>query len=487
MTHSTHAGLAIAVLLSVFADSQNAAAQNVRVRLLALNEPAAISLSVHERPVRLYAGDHEMPLTELLPGDQARISKAGGQLHVLVDGLELYAESLRAEPDEGGLIGITLEEGTAKQERRRYAGRLLLSGDGSEWEMRLVNEVPLEAYVASVVASEYGFDDLEGSKAMAVLVRTYALGASGKFGSEYDHVDHTLSQVYRGADSITPVSLQAARETRGEVLAYDGELIQAVYFASSGGHTADNETVWDAQPLPYLRGTPDPYGRASPHASWTSRIPRPRLLAELGAAYGRPLDGFVIEERSRDGRVASVSLIFVDGSRRTISGNDFRLIVTEHFGMHSVRSTLFDARREGDAYVFEGKGFGHGVGLSQWGAREMARNGMSYTDILDFYYTDVAIAQMDDVRPSPTAQIPYRTASADSDSDPAPEHRGSSETEARAPGMPDGESGTRMPADPGRAPSWAAPEVGSGTGADVRSETEDPSERTPRTRRRIGW
>ena len=174
------------------------------------------------------------------------------------------------------------------------------------------------------------------------------------------------------------------------MLTYDGALIEAVYFASSGGHTADNETVWESPPRPYLRGVRDPYDH-SPHAKWHAKIPRKKLLDALSKAYGFTVEGFRIDERSRDGRVRTIKLL--GKPERTISGNAFRLVVIRTFGARTLKSTFFDARVRGSDYVFEGHGFGHGVGLSQWGAHEMAQKGRSYRDILTFYYTDVALTR----------------------------------------------------------------------------------------------
>lgn len=396
MMRSTLSTIAFILVLVHAAGPASAQEGDVRIRLLDLKEPVTIALSAHDGTVQLYAGDHDEPLMPLAPEQKALVSRASNQLHVQVDGLALFAASLRIEPEAGAHFGVEIRDAATGGTLRRYAGRLFVEADGSDWEIQLINEVPLEEYVASVVASEYGFDDLAGAKAMAVLVRTYTLGVLGKYGSEYDHVDHTLSQVYGGLDRVTPVSLEATRQTRGQVLTYDDELVRAVYFSTSGGHTADNETVWDGPPRPYLRGIPDPYGDTSPHASWSTRIPRTRLLSELSSAYGHDVNGFVIDARSSEGRVTSIALLHADGSRTTIGGNEFRLLATRHFGARSIRSTLFDARRDGNEYVFDGRGFGHGVGMSQWGAHDMAQRGNSYTDILNFYYAGVELSRLDE-------------------------------------------------------------------------------------------
>lgn len=373
-------------------------AQDVRIRLLDRQAPTSITLSAYEGVVRLHAGEYTDALLEMETGQTVLISPYGpsNELRISSDALTLYAESLRAEPVDGASFGIGIGEDEAGQTPRRYAGNLLISPDRTDRSLELINAVPLEAYVASVVSTEYGLDDLEGSKAMAVLARTYVLNAPAKYGPDYDLVDDTRSQVYRGEDVILPLALEGARRTEGEVLTYRGKPIQAVYHSSSGGHTADNESVWSSSAVPYLRGKPDPYGKQSPHAEWVTRVPRQKLLAELGKKFGGEVVGFLLDRRSPDGRIASVSLLMQNGQRRSVTGNEFRLVVIWHFGPRSLRSMRFDAERQGDEYIFTGQGYGHGVGLSQWGAHDMAKRGMSYKEILDFYYTGTTLSRLED-------------------------------------------------------------------------------------------
>ena len=227
---------------------------------------------------------------------------------------------------------------------------------------------------------------------MAVLARTYALHQM-QHGEGKTLSDQVLSQKYDGADRITRAAREATRLTQGEVLTYRGDLIEAVYFSSSGGHTADNETVWNGAPLPYLRGVADPYDTASPHALWRTTIPRDRLLDILSDTYHFRVAGFHLGDRSRDGRIRTIELLRGNQTEKVISSNEFRLLVNRHFGPLQLKSTLFDARRNGNTYVFEGRGFGHGVGLSQYGALEMSRQGHTYRDILAFYFTGVELQQ----------------------------------------------------------------------------------------------
>ena len=126
----------------------------------------------------------------------------------------------------------------------------------------------------------------------------------------------------------------------------------------------------------------------------------------LGKKFGGEVIGFLLDKRNPDGRVASVSLLMQNGQRRSVTGNEFRLVVIWHFGPRSLRGMRFDAERQGNEYIFTGQGYGHGVGLSQWGAHDMAKRGMSYTDILDFYYTGTTLSRLDDTDVAPATRYP---------------------------------------------------------------------------------
>ncbi len=374
----------------------------LRIRVLEQQAPRTVVL---EGPagLSLFSGDNDAPIARLGPGEQATVSVHDGELALALPGTRIHTRSLHIFPPDEADVRITVTRGLQKDVTRSYQGSLYLIQDPDNPVLQLVNHVEVEDYVASVVASEYGLKDLEGSKAMAVIARTYALHALGEAGDAYDHVDHTLSQVYGGTDRITPLARQAARETYGEVLTFEGHLIDAVYFSASGGHTADNEAVWLSKPLPYLRGKQDPYD-TSPYAAWSTSVSRKNLLEVLSQAFGFRVSGLRIADRSRDGRVKTLSLLRDGGPDRTIPANDFRLAYIRAFGASTLRSTFFTVRTQGNDYVFQGRGFGHGVGLSQWGAHEMARQGHSYREILSFYYTGVRLQKKvsyADLHPAP--------------------------------------------------------------------------------------
>ena len=362
----------------------------VRVRLFSGRAVASVTVRATDGPVALRLGADGSTPARLATGTAATLARRGPEVKAEAPSGGFFAVTLHAAPVAPG-GAWTLQVGG---ERRRYTGTLVVQPDARGSGLLLVNEAPLEDYVASVVASEYGLDDVEGAKAMAVVARTYGLRAARKFDGDYDHADTVASQVYGGLSAVTPAARAAAEATAGEVLTYDGALIEAVYFSSSGGHTANNEDVWDASAaVPYLRGKADPYDTRSPHRSWTTRVDRRALLRQLTRYTGAEAQGFVIAERSAEGRVRTVEVL-TPGGRRTLSGNTFRRIANRVPGAN-VKSAWFDARKRGETYVLTGRGFGHGVGMSQYGAHAMAREGADYRRILRFYYTGTTVAPMD--------------------------------------------------------------------------------------------
>ncbi len=346
----------------------------------------------------------DTPILQLHSNETVTLGRRNSDVYARHGDAALYARSLRLAPSSEAAWTLKL----APESTRTYTGSLRLRPAESESELQLVNRVRLQDYVASVVAGEYGLDDRAGTRAMAVVARTYALFSSKHFDGEYDHVDGTASQVYRGRDVVTERARNAAQATRGEILTYDGDPIQAVYFASSGGHTVNNEDVWTGRdPLPYLRGKEDPYDRAAPRHRWSARINRRALLQALSLHENTSVEGFLLGDRSSDGRLRTIEILRSDDITTEIEASTFRSAVNEGVEGTPLKSTWFNARREGSAYVFEGRGHGHGVGLNQWGAHAMAEQGKSYREILSFYYNGAQIQQLEDASsPPPLAKDP---------------------------------------------------------------------------------
>jgi stage II sporulation protein D len=241
---------------------------------------------------------------------------------------------------------------------------------------------------------------------MAVAARTYSYRKAFLGG---DLCDTTHCQVYRGASGIKPSIHEAVAATAGLCALYDGDVIDAVYSADCGGYTEANENAWKgAKPLPYLRAVedaPEPQGEAfcavNRSHQWTLSLPKSRLQA----LFGKPERAIRVDvlDTSESGRVRKVQLAPEAASQepettaaatmaaraaRLFSGDDWR----KALGMANLRSLRFEVRECETGVQLTGQGYGHGVGLCQFGANGMGRQGYAYTDILQHYYTGVSIA-----------------------------------------------------------------------------------------------
>ncbi len=278
----------------------------------------------------------------------------------------------------GRMRGDLLVDGT------RYRGKILVCRDNEG--MYLINEVPLEEYVKNVVSAEVGPNwAFEALKAQAVIARTYALRQkSANSNPNYDLTSTVLDQVYRGetkGGTNEALISRAVEQTRGEVLTYDGKLIEAFYHSTCGGETEDPREVF-GKSYPYLKPVKSKCA-LSPYCVWEREIPLEEIAKALGVAGIKRIS---IESHTVTGRVRALKVFHGKGVL-TVKATDLRKML----GWKRLPSTKFTFTRKGHVIVFEGKGYGHGVGLCQWGALQMARQGKNYREILSFYYPGTTI------------------------------------------------------------------------------------------------
>jgi stage II sporulation protein D len=258
-----------------------------------------------------------------------------------------------------------------------------------------VNYVDLEAYLYSVVGAEMPASwHLEALKAQAVAARTYVLyQRQNSANAIFDVGNTTRWQVYGGVDKEAASTRAAVEATRGQVLTHGNQLINAVFHACAGGHTENVEDVW-SNPLPYLRGVPSPDADIQ-DCQWTRSFNAQEFAQQIG--YSGTISE-ITPAIDGQGRVVSLQIQGSTGGM-TISGKDARSAL-------GIRSTLFTlepvlsrvAAAGGsiptvpNSFNLVGRGYGHGIGLSQWGARVFAERGYNYQQILSHYYHGVALS-----------------------------------------------------------------------------------------------
>lgn len=261
---------------------------------------------------------------------------------------------------------------------KKYKGKYLL-----------LNHIDVEKYLYGVLSREMSSDwPFESLKAQAVISRTYFIWKSKENRENnlpYDIKNSIYHQVYGVCKN--KIIKDAVNSTKGEILTYNGEVAKVFFHACCGGTTALPVDVWGGN-YEGLCSVTDPYCEESPYYYW-KKIFKKTYLSEVLGVSG--IDKILIKTRDTTGRVKMLQLITKGGNIIEISGHKFRLLINEkvkkvYFKNPAVLpSTLFKIKENKDFVIFEGKGYGHGVGLCQWGARKMAEKGKNYKEILNFF------------------------------------------------------------------------------------------------------
>lgn len=259
--------------------------------------------------------------------------------------------------------------------------------------LTVINVVDIEDYIKGVITIEMSSSwPVEALKAQALCARTYFaanINSYSKYG--FDITADTYCQAYLGSKRSTANSDAAVDSTAGEYVTYGGKLCSTLFFASDGGASENCENIFVAA-LPYLRGKVDPYEEAvsaseNGYKSWTRTYTGAELRSKLSSrGYSIGTVTSVTPEYSELGNV--IKLTFADSN-----GNTATVTKSACYSTPGLPSVRYKVSQSGDSFVFTGSGYGHNVGMSQWGAYSMAKNyGMNYRQIIRFYYTDVSIS-----------------------------------------------------------------------------------------------
>jgi stage II sporulation protein D len=304
----------------------------------------------------------------------------------------------RSAPEESR-VWVLHGSAPLELEGRAYRGRMEVHLERGG--LLVVNRVGLEDYLRGVVPRELLSSQLEAVKAQAVLARTYALAHLKEPTALWDVRDDVGHQVYGGVTAEHPISDQAVFETAGLVLGWRGSLASRVVFHSTcGGCTEGNENVFGTPPVPYLRPVScldqsgQPACAASSYSTWTLEASARELGQEVGRMLGKPplaIRALEIRQTSPSGRVMRLALLLEGEEELELQGADLRRILRLRDSSGQVRnlpSTRFLVESDcGDGRIrLRGSGWGHGVGMCQWGAMGLAREGWRFEEILDRYY-----------------------------------------------------------------------------------------------------
>lgn len=336
-------------------------------------------------------------LTIKSPGSLTLLSTQGAKLARLKKPLEIF-------PGTSGLILNQRSTGIKELLLRTDSSPMTLNGTAFAGTFRIeqrpggllaINEIGLEDYLKGVVPVEISPQwHPEVLKVQAIAARTYALYRRQiNTGRGYDLVSTTADQVYGGQSREHPAANQAIAETRGLVLSYQGRLVLSAYHSTSAGPTENVQEVWGMD-IPYLKGVNCPFDRRSPRFQWL----REMALDHIQAAFSR--NGYPIGmiatltpfDRTPSGRVGRIRVLHSEGEI-ILRGEELRRIL----GYSELPSTQFNLEHNRRDVKIQGRGSGHGVGLCQWGAKEMAELGYRFERILKYFYPGVKVVSYGDL------------------------------------------------------------------------------------------
>lgn len=293
-----------------------------------------------------------------------------------------YASRVRLTPVNGESLRLN---------GRDYPGTIELatSSDG----LAAISEVPLEEYLVGAVKAEVGDRmPLEMLKAQAIVARTFAAYQRQlNAGKLYHLTASTAHQQYLGRVPPSSPAWTAVQQTEGQVVLWHGRLFPAFYHTDSGGYTEDPRSVFTASNMPALRPVRAEFPSASPYQRWRLDVPLTELGAQLLRA-GISVGGIValdVLDRSASLRVSQIAIRGLAG-QVVLRGNDLRRLL----GYDTLKSTLFAVAVVGRVARFVGRGYGHGVGLDQWGAKAMAERGYDAERIVEYYYPGAVLSRL---------------------------------------------------------------------------------------------
>lgn len=264
--------------------------------------------------------------------------------------------------------------------KRNYGGAISFRVNNKKLD--IVNRVDMDEYLKGVLPKEMSPSfPMESLKAQALCSRSFAINNYNKFiKNGYNLDDTTRSQVYYGKDVEEKTTNKAVEETVGQVIKYDGKVAETIFCASSGGYTVASSEAWGGNSVPYLISKEDPY---SVHP-WKYELKNSDLKKlNLSDVFSVSLD------YNNSNRVNNLTFSTSKGDVK-IKATDFR----KKIGNTIIKSTLFDVNVIGNKVFVSGKGYGHGVGMSQYGAVEMAKKGSNYKDIIEFYFPGTNIEKI---------------------------------------------------------------------------------------------
>ncbi len=285
---------------------------------------------------------------------------------------------------------IESRSGTIIFNGKKYRGYLIL-WNGQNGTLTVVNHLPLDDYIRSVVAMEIPKTwPLEAIKAQAVAARTYALyKRQDNAGNLFDVAPDVSDQVYGGREVENEATNEAVKATEGMTLVYENHLALTYFHSNSGGRTENGSEVFHTANAPYLKSVKCRYAGDSPYYAWQLNVGLPEIESALSrnGLFSGKISLISVQSHTDSGRVRQLK-IYGRNKTELLDASALRRAL----GGTRLKSTKFSVRSYGQTVTFVGNGYGHGVGLCQWGAKGMAEHKIGFKEILSHFYPGAVLS-----------------------------------------------------------------------------------------------
>jgi len=289
-----------------------------------------------------------------------------------------------------GNISIFANNGYVKLNNSTYSGKVILIPKDND-KFSILEEIGIEGFLPGVVEGEMPIMwNNDALQAQVIAVRTYVLYKRKIKGNTLYHINK-LDLAYKGSYMNQSKSKEIVDKTRGIVMVYDWNLFPGYFHSTCGGHTEDINLVFNLRSIPPLSGVECGYCNNSKYYIWKKKLGSNVIQRSLNAANTKvkKIRKISTEQIGPGGHCSTIKIVHAGGTKR-VNANDFRLMI----GPNNLRSTSFSIKKSGSSFIFDGSGWGHGVGLCQYGTQNMAKLGFRWFEILRHYYPEIDLVKI---------------------------------------------------------------------------------------------
>ncbi len=289
-----------------------------------------------------------------------------------------------------GIVSIITKSGFVKINKLKYRGKLILVPRDNN-RFSVLEEIGIEEYLPGVIEGEMPVKwKNDAIQAQVVAARSFAIYKVKSKGNALYHINK-IDLAYKGSYMNQSKVKKIVDKSRGTVMVYNWELMPGYFHSACGGHTEDVSHVFNLKSIPPLSGVDCGHCNNSRYFSWKMKLGKKEIEKKMSTTKikVKSVRKLITEEIGPGGHCSTIKIEHEGGTKR-INANDFRLLV----GPNSLRSTSFKVKDKGRSFIIEGSGWGHGVGLCQYGTQDMAKSGFKWFDILKHYYPKVDLVKI---------------------------------------------------------------------------------------------